>query len=117
MACVKGDPCDCGTAVTVGPDDLLNLRQCPLFDTTKWKVSYGRRSAVEPTNACVKLHHVRLARHSARVFGTQRNGVLLAFILVAVNASLLLSRYGYDVGNPPTERPEVIDLLPQQRHT
>lgn len=115
--CAKGEPCDCGTTVTLGPDDLLNLRQRVLYGTTKWKASYGRRSAVESTNACLKVHHARLARHSTRVLGTERNGILVAFIIEAVNASLLLTRYGYDVGNPPTDQPEKIVPLPQARPT
>lgn len=116
-ACAKGEPCDCGTTVTLGPDDLLNLRQRVLYGTTRWKASYGRRSAVESTNACLKVHHARLARHSTRVRGTERNCILVAFILAAVNASLLLTRYGYDVGNPPPDHPERIAPLPQTRPT
>lgn len=117
-SCVEGQPCGCGTTVTLGPDDLLNLRQRVLYGTTKWKASYGRRSAVESTNACLKIHHARLARHSTRVRGTERNGILLAFILAAVNASLLLTRYGYDVGHPPkVVKDAVIEPLPQARPT
>lgn len=115
--CAEGEPCQCGTTVTLGPDDLLNLRQRVLYGTTKWKASYGRRSAVESTNACLKVHHARLARHSTRVLGTERNGILVAFIIAAVNASLLLTRHGYDVGNPPTDQPERIAPLPQARPT
>jgi len=116
--CVEGEPCHCGTTVTLGPDDLLNLRQRVLYGTTKWKASYGRRSAVESTNACLKVHHARLARHSTRVRGTERNGILLSFILAAVNASLLLTRYGYDVGDPPqVADDEVIEPLPSARPT
>ncbi|WP_219105762.1 hypothetical protein [Austwickia sp. TVS 96-490-7B] len=116
--CVEGDPCHCGTTVTLGPDDLLNLRQRVLYGTTKWKASYGRRSAVESTNSCAKVHHARLTRHSTRVRGTERNGILLSFILAAVYASLLLTRYGYDVGDPPqVADDEVIEPLPSARPT
>lgn len=117
-ACIEGEPCSCGTTVTLGPDDLLNLRQRTLYGTTKWKASYGRRSAVESTNACVKYHHARLTRGSTRVLGTERNGILVAFILATVNVALLISRYGYDVGNPPPLEPDaVIEPLPQDRPT
>lgn len=116
--CVRGTSCSCGTTVTLGPDDLLNLRQRLLYGTTKWKASYGRRSAVESTNACVKTHHARLMRHSTRVRGTERNGILLSFILAAVNASLLMTRYGYDVGTPPQIADDaLIEPLPQARPT
>lgn len=116
--CVKGEPCSCGTTVTLGPDDLLNLRQRTLYGTTRWKASYGRRSAVESTNACVKYHHARLTRGSTRVLGTERNGILVAFILASVNVALLISRYGYDVGNPPALEPDAeIEPLPQARPT
>lgn len=68
---------------------------------------------MESTNACLKAHHAWLARHSTRVLGTERNGILVALIIAAVNASLLLTRYGYDVGNPPTDQPDKIEPLPQ----
>lgn len=112
--CENGVSCACGTTVTLGPDDLLNLRQRVLYGTTKWKASYGRRSAVESTNACSKVHHARLTRHSTRVKGTERNGILVAFILASVNATLLLTRYGYNVGNPPEVEEDVaISPLPK----
>lgn len=47
-----------------------------------------------------QVHHAELRRGSTRVIGTQRTGILLAFILAAVNASVLLSRYGYDLAAP-----------------
>lgn len=73
---------------------------------------------MESTNACVKTHHARLMRHSTRVRGTERNGSLLSFILAAVNASLLLTRYGYDAGAPPQIAGDaVIGPLPQARPT
>lgn len=116
--CVEGESCHCGTTVTLGPDDLLNLRQRVLYDTTMWRASYGCRSAVESTNACAKVHHARLTRHSTRVLGTERNGILLSFILAAVNASILLTLYGYNVGDPTqVADDEVIEPLPSARPT
>lgn len=116
--CPEGEPRHCGTTVTLGPEDLLNLRQSVLYGTTKWKASYGRRSAVESTKRLTKGHHARLVRHSTRVRGTERNGTLLSFILAAVNASLLLTRYGYDVGDPPrVADDEVMEPLPSARPT
>lgn len=99
--CARGEPCACGTTVTLGPDDHFGTRQHDLYGTTVWKASYGRRSAVESANANLNTHHAQLQRGSTRVLGTTRTGILLAFILAAVNTSVLHSRYAYDIGSPP----------------
>lgn len=112
--CVEGEPCACGTTVTLGPDDYFATRQRLLYGTTAWKASYGRRSAVESANANLKAHHAELRRGSTRVMGTRRTGILLAFILAAVNASVLLSRYGYDLA-APTDASEPLTPKPTPR--
>lgn len=99
-SCTEGEPCACGTTVTLGPEDHFGTRQRPLYGTTAWKASYGRRSAVESANANLKVHHAQLRRGSTRVMGTNRTGILLAFILAAVNVSVLHSRYDYDAAAP-----------------
>lgn len=108
--CTPGHPCSCGTTVTLGPDDQFQTRQRNLYGTTAWKASYGRRSAVESGNANLKVHHVMLQRHSTRVRGTNKTGILVALIVAAANASLLLTRYGYDIGNPPTDSQPIAPL-------
>jgi len=100
--------------VTLGPDDYVQTRQRDLYGTTAWKASYGRRSAVQSGNAFLKVHHARLQRGSTRVMGTNKTGILLAFIVAAANVSLLFSRYGYDVGVPPAVD-EHIAPLPSPR--
>lgn len=102
-SCTPGQRCACGTTITLGPNDYFATRQRLIYGTTEWKASYGRRSAVESANASIKTHHASLRRGSTRVMGTARTGILLAFILAAVNASLLYSRYDYDIGNPATD--------------
>lgn len=57
--CHSGKPCACGTTVTLGPDDVLHVRQHHIFGTTTWRASYGRRTIVEPANANLKFHHLR----------------------------------------------------------
>lgn len=111
-----GEPCACGTTVTLGPDDYFQTRQRDLSCTTAWKASYGRRSAVESGNAILKVHRGRPHRGSTRVMGTARTGFLLAFIVAAANASLMLTRYGFDVGSPfAGSSSEVLTPLPSPR--
>lgn len=118
--CVEGDPCHCKDTVTMGPQDVrhMQLRQRPLYGTTKWMASYGRRNAVESANALIKGHHINITRGSIQVRGTNRTGVLLGFLMAAVNVTLLSTRYGYDVGNPPhLGGHEELVPLPQRRPT
>lgn len=108
--CVKGQDCACARTLTLAREEMAQLRQSDLFGTTAWKASYGRRSAVESVNASVSEHHAHLRRGSTRVSGTCRTGILLAFILAAVNIRVLIARYGYDIGNPPPEGTEIKPL-------
>ncbi|MDN5767664.1 MAG: hypothetical protein L0H96_18315 [Humibacillus sp.] len=114
-SCTPDKPCACGLTVTLGPDDSFGTRQGPLWGTTKWKASYGRRSAVESANACLKIHHGQLQRHSTRVMGTTRTAILLAFIIAATNTSLLISRYHYDIGDPPADEQQPVASEPNAR--
>lgn len=113
--CTPGTPCACGVTVTLGPDDYVQTRQRDLYGTTAWKASFGRRSSVESGNAVLKVHHANLQRGSTRVMGTNKTGILLAFIVAAANVSLLLSRYGYDVGAPPADLDAPVAPLPSPR--
>lgn len=113
-SCTEGEPCACGTTVTLGPDDRFGTRQRLLYGTTAWKASYGRRSAVESANANLKVHHAHLRRGSTRVMGTNRTGILLAFIIAAVNVSVLHSRYDYDAA-APTDGTDPITSKPSPR--
>lgn len=113
--CKPGAPCACGVTVTLGPDDYMQTRQRDIYGTTAWKASYGRRSSVESGNAVLKVHHARLQRGSTRVLGTNKTGILLAFIVAAANASLLITRYGYDVGAPPQDDEGPVAPLPSPR--
>lgn len=108
--CVKGTPCACGKTLTLPREEMAQVRQADLFGTTAWKASYGRRSGVESLNASTSLHHGKVGRGSTRVLGTRRNGILLAFLLAAVNVHILLARYGYDISNPPPEGTEITPL-------
>ena len=110
MATDNGQGCACGRTLTLARDEMAQLRQSDLFGTTAWRASYGRRSAVESVNASVSEHHAHLRRGSTRVRGTYRTGILLAFILAAVNIRVLIARYGYDIGNPPPEGTEITPL-------
>ncbi|MCT2006855.1 hypothetical protein M3C74_02300 [Micrococcus lylae] len=118
--CEPGSPCDCHRTVVLGPtrNDFLNLRQRHLYGTKKWRGAYGRRNNVESFNALLHNHYANVGRGSFRVRGTNRTGVLAAFVLAAVNVTTLAVRYGYDVANPPSLDPTVVLLpLPQHRPT
>lgn len=56
-----------------------------------------------------------LQRHSTRVMGTNKTGILVALIVAAANASLLLTRYGCDIGNPPVDIDHPIQPLSSPR--
>lgn len=101
--CKKGQSCACGKTVTLGPSasDRLQIRQRELYGTTRWKLSYSRRNAVESANSLLKNHYARLTRGSTQVRGTHRTAILLALIIATVNMHLLRRRYGYDLACPP----------------
>lgn len=101
--------------MTLGPDDYMQSRQRDLYGTTAWKASYGRRSAVESGNAVLKVHHAQLQRGSTLVMGTNKTGILLAFITAAANVSLMLSRYWYDIGSPSADDDAPVAPLPSPR--
>jgi hypothetical protein len=50
---------------------------------------YGRRAAIESGNAEAKTHRLHLDRGFARVMGTTKNSVLIAFALAGLNHVLL----------------------------
>lgn len=101
--CTPGQPCACAATLTVKADDKrARHRQPELYGTEKWLKRYGARNLIESFNASLKNHHMRLQRHSTRVFGLAKNTILLGFILAATNMAILLSRYEYDPAKPET---------------
>ncbi len=87
--CRHGTPCGCGKTLTLPPDTLAWTWQRHIWGTTDWARDYGRRAAVESSNAEIKIHRAHLDRGHTRVFGTLKNAILIAFTLAAVNIHLL----------------------------
>lgn len=111
--CTPGQPCACSATLTVKADDpRARHRQPELYGTEKWLKRYGARNLIESFNASLKNHHMRLQRHSTRVFGLAKNTILLGFVLAATNMEILLSRYGYDPAKPETLPAPGTQLVP-----
>lgn len=89
--CVTGQPCGCSSTITLGPEaaHLPRDRQNPLWATTRWAASYGRRNGIESANAELKTHRALIVRRFTRVFGTVKNAILLAFAYAGVNQRIL----------------------------
>ncbi|RNL57120.1 hypothetical protein [Arthrobacter oryzae] len=86
-ACKPG--CACSKTFTWGPEDGARERQWPHFSTTKWLLSYRRRSAVESVNAEIKTHRGDIKRGYTHVFGLSKNTILMAFGFAATNIHIL----------------------------
>lgn len=81
--CAPGDDCPCGKSIAV-PNHVMNkIRQWPLWGTTAWADRYGKRNAVESSNAL--LAAAGHTRGYIRIFGAAANALLLAFLHVAIN--------------------------------
>jgi len=88
-ACIKGEPCACGKAVTITPDMYPRERQDAAWGSTDWATAYYRRVGIESFNAELKTHRLDLRRGFTRVFGRVKNTVLLAFAFAGVNVRIL----------------------------
>ncbi|NEA59271.1 hypothetical protein G3I60_35205 [Streptomyces sp. SID13666] len=91
--CTPGADCACGQTLTLPPEAMAWTRQRNLCGTTLWAADYGRRSAVESSNAEIKTHRLHIDRGFTRVMGTVKNSVLLAFALAGLNVILLRAWY------------------------
>lgn len=87
--CVAGQPCGCGSTVTIGPDNFPRERQKAAWGTTDWARNYYRRSAIESTNAELKVHRLSLHRGAIRTFGLTRHTLLLGLAIAGMNVRLL----------------------------
>jgi hypothetical protein len=80
----------CRGIISVVPAELALHQPIP-FGTTAWRISMGRRQAVESVNAALKGSFVNLARGFFRVFGRVKMTVLLGFTVAAFNTDRVRS--------------------------
>lgn len=88
--CIPGEPCACGTTITLRGDQARERQRHP-YGTTRWLADYSRRSAVESYNASLKYHHGSLRRGSIRVFGQTKNTLFVAILVAATNARIIVA--------------------------
>lgn len=95
-ACQRGVPCGCGITVTLPLEVWSRGFQSPIYGTTKWLLSYDRRTAVESGNAELKTNRFKFVRGSIRVKGITKFTILMAFIVAALNMQMLRDWFGAD---------------------
>jgi hypothetical protein len=90
----------CSGVLTATPTQLRLWQQIP-FGTTAWRISYGRRQAVESANAGLKGQFVDIGRKGfVRVFGKAKISLLLGFTIAGYN--LYLARSFQESHSAPT---------------
>lgn len=95
-ACQRGVACGCGKTVTLPLEVWSRGFQSPIYGTTKWLLSYDRRTAVEAGNAELKANRFKFVRGSIRVKGITKFSILMAFIVAALNMQMLRDWFGAD---------------------
>jgi hypothetical protein len=79
------------------------------YGTTAWRISMGRRQAVESVNAALKGAFTDLARGFVRVMGLTKMTVMLGFTLAAFNLDRIRSfraKHRLDERGRPTHKPK-----------
>ncbi|OLT41981.1 hypothetical protein BJF86_03045 [Serinicoccus sp. CNJ-927] len=96
-SCRPGRPCGCSVTVVLDPEDgYARTFQRVGFGTTAWQAAYWRRSAVESTNAELRVNRTNLTKWSIRVRGRARVGLMLGFLLGAMNVLMACDWLGTD---------------------
>jgi hypothetical protein len=86
----EGSKSCCSGILSATPVELPLAQRIP-YGTTAWRISMGRRQAVESVNAALKGSFVDLTRGFFRVFGRVKVSVLLGFTLAAFNLERIRS--------------------------
>lgn len=95
----------CGGIQTAYPADTALWQPVP-YGTTAWRISMGRRQAVESVNAALKGTFTDLSRGFLRVMGLTKMTVLLGFSLAAFNLDRIRSyraKHQLDENGKPTK--------------
>jgi hypothetical protein len=85
----EGASC-CGGTVSASAEELPLWQKLPA-GTSAWRISMGRREAVEGANGMLKGGFVNIERKFHRVFGLTKTMLLLAFTLVGYNIDRIRS--------------------------
>jgi hypothetical protein len=83
--CVQGEPCGCGATVTVADSDLERDRQHHPWQSTRWALSFNRRSLVEGIIGANRFQRLSVNRGFFRQTGLVATGMLLAVTLIGHN--------------------------------
>lgn len=89
--CVRGGTCACGKTVTVRDTDLERDRQPLPWQSTRWALSFNRRSLIEGLNAQLRYQVRNVNRGYFRVPGLVATTLLMAVTLAAHNIERLRS--------------------------
>ncbi|MCC2321347.1 transposase [Cellulomonas xiejunii] len=117
--CVRGGTCACGKTVTVRDTDLERDRQPLPWQSTRWALSFNRRSLIEGLNAQLRYQVRNVNRGYFRVPGLVATTLLMAVTLAAHNIERLrgwhLARHQPDPWQ--VELDEEPSTEPMDRHT
>jgi hypothetical protein len=83
--CVAGEACGCGKTITVADSDLERDRQHHPWQSTRWALSFNRRSLIEGLFGANRFQRLSVNRGFFRQTGLVATGMLLAITLIGHN--------------------------------
>ena len=83
--CTKDEPCGCGKTITVHDSELERDRQHHPWQSTRWALSFNRRSLVEGIIGANRFQNLNVNRGFFRMTGLVATGMLLAVTLIGHN--------------------------------
>jgi hypothetical protein len=83
--CVAGEACGCGKTITFADSDLERDRQHHPWQSTRWALSFNRRSLIEGLFGANRFQRLSVNRGFFRQTGLVATGMLLAITLIGHN--------------------------------
>ncbi len=83
--CIQDEPCGCGKTVTVHDSEHERDRQHHPWQSTRWALSFNRRSLVEGIIGANRFQNLNVNRGFFRMTGLIATGMLLAITLIGHN--------------------------------